>query len=156
MFQKVVVPSGFKISPQVARAAFSTLVRDDAMQGGFGNVIDQDGAAALMGHSIEMWDEVYDRKYAARRAQEAVDNLARFRHSLLPATAGPGVAAAVGGGGGGAAAAAGGGGSVGVESDILLPESDCEYESESESGLLSSSESAGTISDDEFYDCNSE
>ena len=90
VFKKVAVPPGCRISPQVARAAFSTLVRDDALAGGLGAVIDQDGAAAVMGHSIEMWDEVYDRKYATRRAQEAVDSLARFRQSMLPASAGAG------------------------------------------------------------------
>lgn len=183
VFQRTVVPSGYRISPRVARACFSTLVRDDAMQNGFGVLYDEDGAAAVMGNSIEVWNSFYDRKYAERRAQEAVDSLARFRQSLV-ASANPAAVAGAGAGVGVAAAvvaatvaAAGvGGAAPSVQHEVIEILSDTESESESElesetetdsssmdvSDTSSSDDMSGhegggvSSSDEEFLDCMSE
>ena len=86
LWNRVVLPPSFHFGPQVARAAFCTLVRDDAMASGLPSNFTEDGAAMVMGNSILMWDEVYDRDYRQRLAQAAVDNLAAWRQRLLAST----------------------------------------------------------------------
>lgn len=86
LWNRVVLPPCFHFGPQVARAAFCTLVRDDAVASGLPSNFTEDGAAMVMGNSILMWDEVYDRDYRQRLAQAAVDNLAAWRQRLLAST----------------------------------------------------------------------
>lgn len=65
--------------PQNCRAIFATTVRN----GGFGSTPDPSAAAAIMGHSLNMWDKVYDRDYDCFSANQAVKAMDAFREEML-------------------------------------------------------------------------
>jgi hypothetical protein len=81
VWTRVVLPPGFAFGPQRARAAFCTLVREDAVQAGL--PFEEGAAAQVMGNSLQVWDMVYDRHHRQRQAQAAVDYLAEWRATML-------------------------------------------------------------------------
>jgi hypothetical protein len=149
LWKRKVLPAGFGFGAQLGRAAFCTLVRDDAAANGFGGLVDEDGAAAIMGNSITMWDTVYDREFRQRRAQAVAYNIATFRQGVLSnsanATAGAGagvaggdvatvvVAAAAAGGVAGGGGHASGAAQAHVITDVIDLASESETESETDS-----------------------
>jgi hypothetical protein len=148
LWRRKVLPAGFGFGAQLGRAAYCTLVRDDAFASGLGGLVDEDGAAAIMGNSITMWDTVYDREFKKRKAQAAAYSIATFRQGVLSNSAcvGAGVGATAGGAGGLAvvAVAAGGPaqapGSAEVIDLVSDSESDSESETDSEPGSETDSE----------------
>jgi hypothetical protein len=113
IFASVVLPHTHHFGPQKARAIFVTAAR-----GGQLGSVDVQAAAAIMGNSYRMWEDVYDREVVARGAADNVAALAKWRSKVLSAarvgaTAGVGAGAAAGVGAG-AAAAAGVAGGVGA------------------------------------------
>jgi hypothetical protein len=64
---------------QKARAAFVTAMRDAEPYLG----MNEEEAAAVMGHSIKMWQQVYDRKHGSRAAGTVARVLAVWRHKVL-------------------------------------------------------------------------
>jgi hypothetical protein len=150
LWKRKVLPAGFGFGAQLGRAAFCTLVRDDAAANGFGGLVDEDGAAAIMGNSITMWDTVYDREFRQRRAQAVAYNIATFRQGVLSnsanATAGAGAgvaggdvatvvvaAAAAAGGVAGGGGHASGAAQAHVITDLIDLASESETESETNS-----------------------
>ena len=159
LWRRRVLPPGFKFGPQVGRAAFCTLVRDDAEASGLPVAgLDEDGAAVVMGNSITMWDTVYDRDFRQRRAQVVVDQMASWRQAVLAragnAAGGQQAAppAAVHAGDVPGAGVIGGTAldTTGIESDVecidLVSDSVCTSESEPES---TSEEEAEMVSEEE-------
>lgn len=114
IFASVVLPHTHHFGPQRARAIFVTAAR-----GGQLGSVDVQAAAAIMGNSYRMWEDVYDREVVARGAADNVAALAKWRSRVLSAagvgvTTGVGPDAAAGAAGAGAAARVGAGAAAGV------------------------------------------
>jgi hypothetical protein len=78
LFSRLVLPKGCTLPPQKARAAFVTAMRDAKPYLG----LDEQQAAAVMGHSIKMWHQVYDKKQSSRTAATVAQVLADWRHQV--------------------------------------------------------------------------
>jgi hypothetical protein len=113
IFSSVVLPHTHRFGPQAARGIFVTAARSQQL-----GDVSEAAAAAAMGHSLKMWEQVYDRAKVHRLAARNVAALAKWRHGVLAAAAsrvGPAAPAAAPGGVGHAATAAAGG--VAAEDD---------------------------------------
>jgi hypothetical protein len=82
-WHQLVVPAGHTFSPQAARAGFVTMVREDAAAGALPEGFSEQGAAAIMGHHVDMWSEVYDRLHNHRLASDTVLTLQAYRQQVL-------------------------------------------------------------------------
>ena len=83
VWSRVVLPDGFAFGPQTARAAFTTLVREDARLTGVSAPFVESAAAEVMGNSLVVWDGVYDRLLKCRQAQEAINTMTQWRQGVL-------------------------------------------------------------------------
>ena len=70
---------GVSFGPQTLRSIFVDAVRSGDWQ----HTPNQQAAAHIMGHSLKMWDQVYDRKFDTRAAAHAVHDMGAFRQELL-------------------------------------------------------------------------
>lgn len=77
VWRDTVLPPGYNFGPQTARGAFVTLARGDDC------FVEPAGAAAVMGHSLNMWDTVYDKQARQKGVQAAVDGLADWRKKVV-------------------------------------------------------------------------
>jgi hypothetical protein len=80
IFAKQVLPFTHSFGPQKARSIFVTAANKQQL-----GDIDPQAAAQVMGHSLSMWDAVYDREKASRAAADNVAALASWRCRVLAA-----------------------------------------------------------------------
>lgn len=75
----VLVGTGVRLGPQRLRSIFVTEVRGAAAAAGAGAGAGQERELAfLMGNSLREWDNTYDRLFAARQGQQAVNQVAEW------------------------------------------------------------------------------
>jgi len=91
IFASVVLPYTHTFGPQRARAIFVTSVRDKQLAD-----VDEAAAAAVMGHSIRMWQQVYDRQRVARGAASNIAALAQWRQQVAASGSAAGAVGATG------------------------------------------------------------
>lgn len=77
IFSKVVLPSGFGFGPQKARSIFITGSR----AGTISNISEAD-AAHVMGNSLRMWEEVYDKNHALKTQAQNQQAIAKWRQEV--------------------------------------------------------------------------
>lgn len=91
IFAKQVLPVTHSFGPQKARSIFVTAANKQQL-----GEIDGQAAAQVMGHSLKMWDAVYDKEKATRGAANNVAALASWRCKVLAASEAATAAAAAG------------------------------------------------------------
>lgn len=87
----MVLPASSSFGPQRARGIFVTAARDKQL-----GELDERAAAAVMGNSLGVWEQVYDKNRVARAAAQNVAALAKWRQQVLAAAARGGAAGGVG------------------------------------------------------------
>jgi hypothetical protein len=101
IFAKVVLPASSRFGAQKARGIFVTAARDKQL-----GELDEGAAAVVMGNSLSVWEQVYDRSRVSRSAAKNVAALAQWRQGVLAAARGAAAPRGVGAAGALPAAAA--------------------------------------------------
>jgi len=79
LFKRQLLPKDYKLGPQKARSAFVTAMRAAKPHMG----LDEQRAAEIMGHSLTMWEQVYDREHQQRTGEATCKVLSRWRDRVF-------------------------------------------------------------------------
>ena len=81
VWKRVVLPEAYRFGPQVARSAFATGIRNSQLipRADFSTA----AAAEAMGHTLQVWNNTYDKLYMQQAVQRSVDALGQWREQVL-------------------------------------------------------------------------